>query len=347
MSRVRSRIEQYLGYVRVAPVIAVVLITAIACSGTSGPTGVSGDMALVSPSALDAKVPVPGGDPKDVCKNGGWQKLVKEDGSGFKNQSDCVSYVAHGGVPRDPSVVGNCTPSVAIIGPPVDSDNVTRVFRKAPFDFTANVQLDGPSCGSWSTAWTYAFGGDPAVPVPSSWIVGGTLHVPRWTLEKYTATGKRYTFTLTATPPSGSGLSPLTAARTVHVLGTRPTAGFGPTGFSAPLVPDVYTYRALGVAPHSVDPDNPEASPRLRYFWYAEVFGADEITPESGQGTPTVQYRWSSLETFLIRLTVCPSDEPTPPTDDPTPQPPGAQPWPYGFTGCGFTNDFIFSTTAN
>jgi hypothetical protein len=202
------------------------------------------------------------------------------------------------------------------------------------------VQLAGSTCGSWSTAWTYAFGGAPAVPVPSSWIVGGTLQVPKWTLEKYAATGKRYTFTLTATPPSGSGLSPLTASRIVHVLGTRPTAGFAPTGFTAPLVPDVYTYRAFSQNPHTVDPDNPEGSPRLRYVWYAEVFGGDEIAPESGQGTPTVQYRWSSLETFLIHLTVCPSDEPAQGS-------PEAQTWPYGFTGCGFTNDFIFSTTVN
>jgi len=32
---------------------------------------------------------------KDECKKGGWQNLRKADGSPFKNQGDCVSYVNH------------------------------------------------------------------------------------------------------------------------------------------------------------------------------------------------------------------------------------------------------------
>lgn len=32
---------------------------------------------------------------KDDCKNGGWQNLRAADGSSFKNQGDCVSYVNH------------------------------------------------------------------------------------------------------------------------------------------------------------------------------------------------------------------------------------------------------------
>lgn len=32
---------------------------------------------------------------KDDCKNGGWQNLRTADGSSFKNQGDCVSYVNH------------------------------------------------------------------------------------------------------------------------------------------------------------------------------------------------------------------------------------------------------------
>lgn len=31
-----------------------------------------------------------------TCKNGGWQSLVKLDGSAFKNQGDCVSYAQNG-----------------------------------------------------------------------------------------------------------------------------------------------------------------------------------------------------------------------------------------------------------
>jgi hypothetical protein len=32
------------------------------------------------------------------CKDGGWQNLVREDGTTFKNQGDCVSYAVQGGV---------------------------------------------------------------------------------------------------------------------------------------------------------------------------------------------------------------------------------------------------------
>ena len=34
---------------------------------------------------------------KDQCKNGGWQTYADANGTPFKNQGDCVSYVAtHG-----------------------------------------------------------------------------------------------------------------------------------------------------------------------------------------------------------------------------------------------------------
>ena len=34
---------------------------------------------------------------KDQCKNGGWQNYVDNNGTPFKNQGDCVSFVATGG----------------------------------------------------------------------------------------------------------------------------------------------------------------------------------------------------------------------------------------------------------
>jgi hypothetical protein len=34
---------------------------------------------------------------KDQCKNGGWQNYADQNGHPFKNQGDCVSYVATGG----------------------------------------------------------------------------------------------------------------------------------------------------------------------------------------------------------------------------------------------------------
>ncbi|MBK8022397.1 MAG: hypothetical protein IPK19_13470 [Chloroflexi bacterium] len=37
-------------------------------------------------------------DAAHQCQQGGWQTLVRSDGSGFRNQGDCVSYAAQGGV---------------------------------------------------------------------------------------------------------------------------------------------------------------------------------------------------------------------------------------------------------
>jgi hypothetical protein len=36
-------------------------------------------------------------DNAKACQNGGWQQLVRADGSEFKNQGACVSYAAQGG----------------------------------------------------------------------------------------------------------------------------------------------------------------------------------------------------------------------------------------------------------
>ena len=59
--------------------------------------------ALASLSAVIAGTAVAGGgnsDAANACKQGGWQNLVRQDGTGFNNQGDCVSYAAQGGVPK-------------------------------------------------------------------------------------------------------------------------------------------------------------------------------------------------------------------------------------------------------
>jgi hypothetical protein len=33
---------------------------------------------------------------KNKCKNGGWQDMIRKDGSSFKNQGDCIQYVNTG-----------------------------------------------------------------------------------------------------------------------------------------------------------------------------------------------------------------------------------------------------------
>jgi len=46
-------------------------------------------------------------DAAHACQQGGWQELVREDGTPFKNTGDCVSYAAHGGKLKSACVAGS------------------------------------------------------------------------------------------------------------------------------------------------------------------------------------------------------------------------------------------------
>ena len=48
------------------------------------------------PSTLEIRTAAVVPQSKDDCKDGGWRALVREDGEPFRNQGDCVSYVASG-----------------------------------------------------------------------------------------------------------------------------------------------------------------------------------------------------------------------------------------------------------
>lgn len=52
------------------------------------------DNTLVDTTLFTYEVPVP--TDKEQCKKGGWENLARPDGSPFKNQGDCVSFVASG-----------------------------------------------------------------------------------------------------------------------------------------------------------------------------------------------------------------------------------------------------------
>jgi hypothetical protein len=51
--------------------------------------------ALAAPTAAMA---AGNSDNAHACQQGGWQTLVRQDGTGFTNTGDCVSYAANGGV---------------------------------------------------------------------------------------------------------------------------------------------------------------------------------------------------------------------------------------------------------
>ena len=58
-------------------------------------------LTLVVAVGIAVPVALAGGgnsDAANACKQDGWQNLVRQDGTGFKNQGDCVSYAVKGGV---------------------------------------------------------------------------------------------------------------------------------------------------------------------------------------------------------------------------------------------------------
>ncbi|HEV2413156.1 MAG TPA: hypothetical protein VGS28_05145 [Candidatus Saccharimonadales bacterium] len=75
------------------PVTDVFLVT------DAGGTGANAQVVKIDNSQVDTNTytyePAP---TKDSCKKGGWMNLTDAQGHSFKNQGDCVSYFANGGV---------------------------------------------------------------------------------------------------------------------------------------------------------------------------------------------------------------------------------------------------------
>jgi hypothetical protein len=89
-------------------VVLSILDTAFYEVGTPG-------SALVSIADDDGYVPDKREDPKDVCKNGGWK-----DFGVFKNQGDCVSYIATGG--KNPPALGPAPTAIKSLVPTADGN---------------------------------------------------------------------------------------------------------------------------------------------------------------------------------------------------------------------------------
>ena len=60
-----------------------------------------GALALLVAALAAAPTSAAGGNSANanLCKNGGWQTVVKADATLFKNQGDCVAYAVRGGAP--------------------------------------------------------------------------------------------------------------------------------------------------------------------------------------------------------------------------------------------------------
>ena len=70
-----------------------------------------GFIAVAATAAIAVPLAFAGGGNSDNakgCQQGGWQTLIRQDGTAFKNTGDCVSYAAQGGVlkTKAPEVTG-------------------------------------------------------------------------------------------------------------------------------------------------------------------------------------------------------------------------------------------------
>jgi hypothetical protein len=78
-------------------------------------------------------------DAAKACQQGGWQTLVRQDGTGFANTGDCVSYGAHGGalVPKGSHFI---TFSEFPVGTPITTQYASEgvVFSGTPGPFISN-----------------------------------------------------------------------------------------------------------------------------------------------------------------------------------------------------------------
>jgi hypothetical protein len=63
-------------------------------------------------------------DNAKACQKGGWQNLIRQDGTAFNNQDECVSYGAHAGA-LNPKPTGSISVSEPIFNYNVNTCSVT------------------------------------------------------------------------------------------------------------------------------------------------------------------------------------------------------------------------------
>jgi Tyrosine-protein kinase ephrin type A/B receptor-like len=112
-----------------APIGSYVSTTG-ATSATTCPTGTT-TTTTGSTSIADCHPPTP--TTADQCKHDGWRHLVDRNGTPFKNQGDCVSYVATGGrnLANGPPPTSSPTPgSTPVAGSPAGAPSAPSTNAK-------------------------------------------------------------------------------------------------------------------------------------------------------------------------------------------------------------------------
>jgi len=94
-------------------------------------------------------------DAAKACQQGGWQTMVRQDGTGFKNAGDCVSYAAQGGglVPTGSHLITFSEfPLGTLITTQYESEGV--VFSGTPGPFIT-TDIDNPTSPALSPGAFY------------------------------------------------------------------------------------------------------------------------------------------------------------------------------------------------
>jgi len=77
------------------PVVSIQIVADASWGFADSEQAADIDNTLINSTLFTYEIPVP--TSKDQCKNGGWKTMADNNGNTFKNQGDCVSFVATGG----------------------------------------------------------------------------------------------------------------------------------------------------------------------------------------------------------------------------------------------------------
>jgi hypothetical protein len=94
-------------------------------------------------------------DAAHACQQGGWQNLVRQDGTGFKNTGDCVSYAAQGGVLKAKSTCTTGSENFAGNAENSQPNTFSGGTIDTPYGFGGAILVEGQSWGGASAPGTH------------------------------------------------------------------------------------------------------------------------------------------------------------------------------------------------
>jgi hypothetical protein len=221
--------------------------------------------ALAAPSAAMA---AGNSDAAHACQQGGWQNLVRQDGTGFTNTGDCVTYAANGG-----------TLSV----------RSTNIDVSGSENFAENMVGSQPTQFSWGTVDPSSYAPGAAIP-DGGW--GGSILASGPYFNGFSPAGSHFLFT-----GVGQDTAKLTfnnAVQSVSLLAENDRTGISPnltlTGYDAndvAVAHDTEVDVATGV--ESVPLSIKSSSHNIKYI----TVSTDESVPTNNAGLGLTNIVWS------------------------------------------------------